>query len=116
MSDYEGHRGKLIPTDKKPLQCLDEAGFDWSKWKSLSRDDADDVLDRFNDHFYRGEYALIGDIVYKVVSEYYDNHEMVWAKKNDDGSYNFDVYFYNGGCSFTEALEEAITSADKEGD
>lgn len=44
------------------------------------------------------------------MSDYEDN-EKIWASKNDDGSYSFDVYFYNGGCSFTEALEQAVESS-----
>ena len=30
------------------------------------------------------------------------------SNKNDDGTINFHVMYYNSGCSFDEAIDEAI--------
>lgn len=45
-------------------------------------------------------------IVEKEIQDPYDN--VFEATKNDDGSYDFIVKYYDGGCGFNEAIEYAL--------
>lgn len=37
-----------------------------------------------------------------------DEQDLAIATKNDDGTINFTLQFYNGGCGFEEQFEEAV--------
>lgn len=103
MSEYEGHRGKLTPTTLDPLELLDIEGYTF--------DDDESVEYNFNDCFYRGKYIMIDNKVYQIDDNEYDDTERMDATLQEDGTITYDVYFYNGGCGFTEALEEVINKA-----
>lgn len=106
MSDYEGHRGKLTPTELDPLKLMDDAGFEPDEDESLEYS--------FNECFYDGDYIMLNNIVYRIEDSEYDDTERMDANLQEDGTITYDVYFYNGGCGFTEALEEAINNAKGE--
>lgn len=59
---------------------------------------------------YYKEYAINNNILYKVEIDDYDIFNI---HKNTDGTYDFDVMYYNGGCSFDEAIEEAFKIMDE---
>lgn len=54
------------------------------------------------------EYIIFNDTVYDYESEEIDPYEHFTATKNDDGTINFSVSYYNGGCGFKEAIEYAL--------
>lgn len=54
------------------------------------------------------EAILIDDIVYEVSKEELIDSDIFLASKNDDGSIDFQVKYYNGGCSFDEAIDESL--------
>ena len=93
MSETVHYKGKLTPTGK----TLSE--FDNS---------ADDIYD----HYYKA--VLIDDQVYTVEKEEVEPYEDVFlSSKNEDGTIDFEVKYYNGGCSFNEAIDEAIKTSQK---
>lgn len=59
---------------------------------------------------YYGEYILINERLYKVVEcqDIDPDEDIIRAEKNPDGTINFEVKYYNGGCGFSEAVEEAV--------
>lgn len=57
------------------------------------------------------EYVVINDILYKTDYEKIDpEDEFFIAEKIEDG-YSFNVKYYNCGCGFDEALQEAVDNA-----
>jgi hypothetical protein len=60
------------------------------------------------DELYK-EYIIHDDIVYKYEKEELDPESDIFeATRNINGDIEFEVLYYNGGCSFEEAIEEAM--------
>lgn len=43
-----------------------------------------------------------------------EDQDISIASKNPDGTIDFTLQFYNGGCGFEEAFEEAVDKVEKE--
>lgn len=55
------------------------------------------------------EFVVYNDVLYSVLKEEIDMDEDIFiAKVNKNGDIDFEVKYYNGGCGFEEAIEEAI--------
>ena len=90
MSDTVHYRGVLKPTGKT---LTEYAGED---------------ADIYDDKFYQ-KIAIIDDLVYEVEKTELDPCDDIFrATKNADGSIDFEIKYYNGGCSFYDAVEYAI--------
>jgi len=58
---------------------------------------------------YYQNYFLQDDILYSVSKKEIDTDEDIFnSSENKDGTINFEVKYYNGGCGFNEALEYAL--------
>lgn len=67
------------------------------------------------DQLYR-EYVIDNknNNVYKVLSKVErDEYEMFEIKDNNDGTYDYQVMYYNGGMGFDEAIEESFKNMNK---
>lgn len=105
MSEVEHHKGKLIPTGKSVIQYMEGKPVP----RYINVEDPEDVLEWFRDESYRTAVEIEGQ-VFTVESEKIDPYDDIMrASKNDDGGYNFEVKYYNGGCSFDEAIEQAVS-------
>jgi len=103
MSQTEHHIGKLIPTgqsvDHYVKDCIIPSYYD-------------DNEEYFNDEFQEKAFAING-IVYEVeTKDVADDGDIAISKLNSDGSIDFQVKFYNGGCSFNEAIEDALKNKE----
>jgi len=108
MSETVHYRGKLTKVEKQKNESLKqlcerlmERTFDVGndEWKYS-----------FEDKFY-DESFIYEDDVYDINYTEVDADEDVFrGSKNEDGSVNFETKFYNGGCSFTEALGDILDS------
>lgn len=91
MSETVHYKGKLTPTGKTLAE------FD---------PEAEDI----DDYYYKA--VEIDGMVYTTAQEYIDpEEEILNASKNADGTIDFEVKYYNGGCSFNEAIAAAIKRA-----
>lgn len=111
MSDVESYKGKLIPVDCGELS-LDEKiqeitgastlpeGYDnWVEYLESTHDDK---------YFFDSN----SGILYKVEKEELQLDYFALGEKKENGSYEFAVSFYNGGCNLGDVLEDAIKDAD----
>ncbi len=101
MSEYEHFKGKLTSTG----MTVDEF------MKDVKVPDCyESKTEYFNDTM--SDQAMeVSGIVYTVDRSFYeDNSDIFESTKNKDGTINFQVRYYNGGCGFGEALEEALKS------
>jgi hypothetical protein len=58
---------------------------------------------------YSQDYFLQDDILYSVSKKEIDTDEDIFkSNENEDGTIEFEVKYYNGGCGFNEALEYAL--------
>ena len=101
MSEHEFHKGKLKPTNQTPEEFCEQEGVSLASWN-------DSWEEQVNDTFYE-DAVVIENQVFIVEKEIQDPYDNVFeATKNDDGSYDFIVKYYNGGCGFDEAIEYAL--------
>ena len=55
------------------------------------------------------DYIILDDILYSVNKQNIDPDNDVFNMSEEaDGTFNFEVKYYNGGCSFIEAIECAF--------
>lgn len=67
-----------------------------------------DFLEQLEDRGYKKFLVHSGNI-YKVEKTQLDpNDDIVKATKCPDGTIDFEVKYYNGGCSFNEAIDAAL--------
>ena len=115
MSDYEQHIGRAIPVQSEVNESLE----DMAKRVLVTMGETelpsyhDTYVEYLADHCYK-EYALVNGVLYKLEEEEIDSYDDIYyAKKNSDGSINYVLRYYNGGCGFDEAFEDAINGLDK---
>lgn len=69
-------------------------------WDSFEEDLMDDGYKKF---------TIYDDNLYEVISkENFDSYNIFDIKKTEDGTFDFVLSYYNGGCSFDEAIEHAF--------
>lgn len=107
MSEIESLVGKLIPVEingdieNTCRLILEDAGQEKSEYY-------DTYKEKLEDWGYK-KYHITETAIYSVEMVNKDPDEDIFhAVKNDDGSYDFTLKYYNGGCSFEEAIEEAL--------
>lgn len=105
MSDYERNRGKLIPielTEDKAREICADLNIQISDYY----DNWIDCL--LEERFY--DYLRISNAFYKLEDYKREEEPQEWADitKNNDGSFSFDTYHYNGGGHWTELLEDKL--------
>ncbi len=89
MSETVHYKGKLTPTGKTLAEF---------------NPDADDIYDC-------DRAVEIDGLIYTVYYEEVDDYDDIYTStKNKDGTINFEVKYYNGGCGLNEAIDEAIKS------
>ncbi len=99
MSETEHYKGKLKPTGKDIATYI--KGHQIPDYYVNGKD-------YFNDHL-SGHAVQINGQVYEIErTEYEDNDDIFESSLNEDGSIDFQVKYYNGGCGFSEALDYAI--------
>jgi len=111
MSDYETHKGKLIPTELTKEEVvkdfLDNYSGDW-KWVLKLREEDKLSDEDIDEMFYDIEkYSEINGKIYIIENERFRDDDLFQMKQNPDGSLEYLVRYYNGGCCFEEALEYA---------
>ena len=60
------------------------------------------------------KYVIAGHNVYEIIEKISidPDYDIFNATQNLDGTIDFHVMYYNGGCSFNEAIEEAISNME----
>lgn len=113
MSETETHIGKLKKL-KLPKECitwkdkflhLQKLGFSFEEYD-------------IEDEWIYGEkegctITANGDFYVIIESKSPDYKDILEASVNIDGTISYTLQFYNGGCSFGEALESALKNIDK---
>lgn len=93
MSDTEHYTGKLTPTGKTLSEFAP---------------DAEDIYDR---DLYENVVEIEGLIYTVEKSAVCQDGDIFTSSKNSDGTINFEVKYYSGGCGFNEAIEYSLTLA-----
>lgn len=119
MSNYEHIKGKLRLINY--LNCnLEETckmvlcEYDIKPNAGSEPDDHYDSYEiQLTDEMYE-EYVVWKGNLYQVTeSENIEEYDVYIASRNNDGSINYEICYYNGGQSFNEAIETAMDNIDK---
>lgn len=107
MSETEYRAGKLIPVEiEKDIEVtakklLDDAGI-------VKADYYDSFEECLTDELY-GKYIVVDGKIFVVEEKEVNPYEDIFnVEPNGDGSFNFTLKYYNGGCGFGEAIENGF--------
>lgn len=114
MSETVQYRGKLrlVPKLHKN-ETLNEQCERILKQANKTKDDLyyyeGDFVWAVYDELY-DKYVIVSHDVYEIIEkESFDvESDIFYATQNLDGTIDYHVMYYNGGCSFNEAIDEAI--------
>jgi len=106
MSEMEAYTGTLEEVKLDPGQTIEDKMKEIVDKNGLTIDESfhDDVEEYFRETFYN-EYIILDGKIFKIKN--LEDGDIYQAKKNPDNTINFTVRYYNGGCSFEEAIEKA---------
>jgi len=103
---YRGKLQKLDVTDKEQFSLDMLSTYNIPRntfWDTAYEQLREDLYDEF--------IILKDNTIYKVLSKS-DNEiddDIFELTSNEDGTFNYLVMYYNGGCGFSEAIEYAVT-------
>lgn len=108
MSETECNTGKLIPVSLLEGETNEQYAFNLLGGKKDEYNKT--YLDQLLDDGYR-EWYLYKGVLYRVENDRdVDSGDIFQATRNADGSINYVLQYYNGGCSFTEAMDNALST------
>lgn len=111
MSETELHFGKLIPIEQK--ETLEATAKYHLEAFGVTEDDIGDYTTSWLQHM-RDEMGNFGHVyngaLYRVDNVEKDPTSVAEAQKNEDGTINYQLLYYNGGGSFEEVLDTALES------
>lgn len=111
MSESVHYRGILKPVGRLEGESLKEQCKRLLKNKELPSY-YNSYKEYLTDEHYR-ELTIQNGIVYRVEKEMIETDDDFFnARIQDNGDVAFDVRYYNGGCSFDEAIERALKHID----
>lgn len=122
MSEDVLYQGNIIEIEKEIEKIEDKI------WNILSENLKQEYLENFNngygyddltEFFYDNDelydnYILTNNNLYKINSmKKEEGMQVFYSTEKEDGTIDFVVLFYNGGCSFGEAIEQALNNKGK---
>lgn len=109
MSDYERHNGTLIRINPNEGESFDDMLLRVLKENKIDVVESKDNLTKyFIDELWETHYIHNG-VLYKIDNtECDDSSDIYEARINPNGNISYTLRFYNGGCSFGEALDTAL--------
>jgi len=109
MSEMEHYSGILREIPKLENETLEEQCK-----RLLDVDEIEIYYESYKEMYedkYYGECVIYNNLVYEINSRKADPYDDIFiANKNSDGSINFEVQYYNGGCGFGNAIEIALNN------
>ena len=115
MSTTEAHKGKLMPMilrgvslEERCRAACSVLGFVKNKYHSSYEE-------CLRDEGYRKVY-IRNQIIYEVQDTELDPSGFSEAETNEDGSIDYMILYYNGGASFDEVIDEAISNIEEADD
>jgi hypothetical protein len=119
MSQQETIIGKLRLLDKINGETLEDQckRVYHKQYRELS---ADEIYGTYKEMLSDEGYdkvVIYEDNLYEVISRKdMDGMDIFEISKAEDGTYDFTLSYYNGGCCFSEAIEYAFNRMKKDGD
>ena len=112
MSQIVHYKGIL-----KRVERLNNEDLEGCCKRLCNNDDLPSYYDNYQefltDEYYK-KYTILGGEVYLVEEiQNYEDKDIFEIEKISDDKYSFELKYYNGGCAFDEAIEEAFDKMNK---
>lgn len=108
MSDYETRVGKIKKMDGDFEDIIMEISMLKPIPKYYDKNDFHDIIDFVRNEF-NDEFIINDKEVYKVIEDKnLEDEDLFDAKENSDGTIDYTLRYYNGGCGFGEAIAKAL--------
>ena len=110
MSETEHYKGTLTKVKRLENESLEEQCKRLLEYRGLL--DYDSYEEMLLDEFYK-EYYVYNGILYSIHKESINSDGDIFnADEGENGVINFEVRYYNDGCGFNEAIEEALENIE----
>lgn len=76
--------------------------------KECKQNYRNDFIDYFYENDFYENYIIVEDRLFKILSINKNTYDDIFHARQNGENIEFIVKFYNGGCSFPEAISEAI--------
>lgn len=111
MSETVHYRGTLKEIKKLDNESLEEQCKRLLGYKDLESYSESYQEELLSEHYKK--YVAHDDVLYLVDMGCVDTDEDIFhLRKDKNGSINFEVKYYNGGCGFNEAIELAFENKE----
>ena len=116
MSEVVHYTGKIKLVEKLPNELIEEQckrilmQHKYTELNSYCESWKEMLYEEMYDN-----YVIVNDNLYEIVEKNdkeYDT-DIFNISDNKDGSYDYEVMFYDGGCSFSEAIEIALNNINR---
>jgi len=105
---YSGILTEIIPQEGKSLHDVARKILGPSYEEEINKDFDGAALECLQDNCC-SEYTVVAGKLYKITEKKDSSYSDIFnASRNPDGTINFEVKYYNGGCGFDEAIEIAL--------
>ena len=113
MSEDSRTTGKAIETKKSAIEILKELGIDHEFTEEELLDG--EFLELMYENETTDKFIVIARRIFELTN-FQDSNDIYDPTfiKNDDGSFNFDFIYYNGGCHWTEIFEGELDKIEDE--
>lgn len=112
MSEVVNFKGRIKKINRIPSETLEDQSERIVKDRRGKNFDLPQFYDSYSEYLeieLSGIYYLDNKFIYEVEREaQFLDDDFFIAKDNKDDTIDFDVRYYNGGCSFNEAIKTAI--------
>jgi hypothetical protein len=113
MSEMETHKGKLVPLvctgctlEERAEDVCGLLGFEKSEYHST-------WVECLEEEGYKRVLILDDEHIYEIQDCEVDPYGFANATRNNDGTIDYFISWYNGGASMDEVLKEAIEDNEK---
>jgi hypothetical protein len=110
MSETVVYTGKLMKVDKLDTETPETWCKEYCQQNGVSELDKyyKTWVECFSDEFY-DDFIVHKNDIYRIINRTrIGENDIFYAKKDDRGCIDFVLSYYNGGCGFSEAIEEAL--------
>lgn len=117
MSQNEAFKGKLKEFVRGRQETFSKYVLRFIKFKKQEiplcysqKDIVDENAEEmFKEIFYKEVGVIVDNVIYEIINIInLEEGDIFDVRRQSDGTIDFILRYYNGGCSFTEAMEEAF--------
>ena len=114
MSQTEVHVGKLLKIDTTSYQTVESWCKEYCIRNGIQMRSYYESYEECFSNECSKEFIICNNNVYKIIKNMEcDGDDIYHASVNEDGTIDYVLSYYNGGCGFNEAIECALENLER---